>query len=777
MHLNPIARIAAVSACAVVALFAQAPTINPRGVINAVTQAPAPSRASAGGVIWIDGANLGPATALKATTTPLPTSLSNPAIQVTVNGRAAALFSVSATRIVAQIPWATAAGLASIAVKRGPQTSNAAKIYVDLLRPGIRTAGDLGFGPADSAVSGSTLALSAAGFGALTTRVADGTPGAAAGDAPRAAIYGWVGGSPVKTTAIFSPTRVGEYDVTVAIPPNAQPGDMIAVVANNTAARAVFRTSAGFDVKFVKIPAATPVFRGIAASDLMPGYTVLSAARDAKGCYASILFDAARQSATALDGCLTAPGRATTPFVVSTEGAALAAFTGPPPADPQAPISATVRLLNPAAAAPIDVTLPSPAASIQSLAGGNFSATIPGAPAQLVDIDAVTGQTKDGGNVAAAALSSADLKIDLGDGLAKILTNVINLGQGDFGIIVADDFEKPTIAKWAIVNASGDLQTTKDFPAGLLPLIAPAAPTPARYRTPILADTAARVVYVLTSSAAKQSLAVIPYGNGDISAIDLPAGWFAASCASAIPLTALALSDQIAIYGSKSADNAYKTSCPATGFLLIDPAAKKAQAVELAGQFNAAPGNAAMVNDFIYATNANPQTRAASAMFALDGVAGQAVAFDLPAGVTTFSGVQSVQPMGILIALAGKTAPGDAGFALFDLAAGSSRLLPVPAGFGAVQFMAVFPNQRKLAAKAVKSDNSGSQFVIYDLLTGDSALVPNPAGVAWAGRTEAAGATAAGPALQRMNVKAGTIDAVTYDTARRETGLMSFRVP
>ncbi|MBL8209709.1 MAG: IPT/TIG domain-containing protein, partial [Bryobacterales bacterium] len=84
------------------------PVINPRGVINAWTQQPAPSAVAAGGLIWIDGINLGPATPLTGEGPVWPTELGG--VQVMVGNRAAPLVSVSPARIVAQVPYETPAG-------------------------------------------------------------------------------------------------------------------------------------------------------------------------------------------------------------------------------------------------------------------------------------------------------------------------------------------------------------------------------------------------------------------------------------------------------------------------------------------------------------------------------------------------------------------------------------------------------------------------------------------------------------------------------------------
>src|SRR2546425_3248169 len=81
-----------------------APVINPRGVLNAFTQQPAPSTVARGGILQINGLNLGPPEGLKAAGTPLPTKMGSPEIQVLINGTAVPLFSVEPGKIMAQVP-------------------------------------------------------------------------------------------------------------------------------------------------------------------------------------------------------------------------------------------------------------------------------------------------------------------------------------------------------------------------------------------------------------------------------------------------------------------------------------------------------------------------------------------------------------------------------------------------------------------------------------------------------------------------------------------------
>ncbi|MBM3787593.1 MAG: hypothetical protein FJW30_24825, partial [Acidobacteria bacterium] len=119
--------------CLGAAVHAQAPTapvVSPRGVINAFTQQPAPTSVAAGGIIWINGLNLGPASGWKAEALPLPTTAGDPAVEVRIGNRSLPLFSITPSRIVAQIPIDQPAGLNQLTVRRGESTSRPARFFV-----------------------------------------------------------------------------------------------------------------------------------------------------------------------------------------------------------------------------------------------------------------------------------------------------------------------------------------------------------------------------------------------------------------------------------------------------------------------------------------------------------------------------------------------------------------------------------------------------------------------------------------------------------------------
>ncbi len=795
-----------------IAMFAQAPTdpvVSPRGVINAFTQQPAPSRVAAGGLIWINGLNLGPAQPEVVNVVPWPTKLGNPQVEVLVNGRVSAIYSASPSRIVAQVPVATAAGLATVQVRKGTVTSKAARIYIDGVRPALRTASDSGYGVVAGTITGNTMKLSATGLGVTDVRVADGDPGAADGSTkPRAAIDVWIGGLLTQSTTVLSPERVGEFDITVTIPNGVQPGDIVSVVAGNTPSnRATYQTSKGANVQFLPLPDGAADFRAITSSDLRGTYVLANGARDSEGCYPSYVFDFSRSVSSAIDGCMTAANRnAVSPFMVSTEGSAVAALVGPPGADPTVGVSANISVLNPALPSALPVTLPSSATALASAAGGNFSAVLAGTPPSVVTVNSMTGDVSapltagaggagGGGGAGLAALLNA--KFDLGNGLTTLLTAPVALSATQYLAIIGDDANKPTAAKIATIDAQGLVSASRDFPGGYLPLIAPAAPTAApgaggpqapvqRFRLSTVTDTVARVLYVLSAmpDGSKHGLTAIPLANGAIKAVDFPAGWFVAACTNNIAIFNLELANRLALLGSKTADTSYKTTCPAEGYITMDLATQRTAALELggSGQFNAAGGNAASVNDYIYGANTDPQRRGISdTLYVLDGVTNSSFRFDLPNSVSSFSGLITVPEIGALLSLAVNRAVGDAGIVLFDLESATTRLLPTPDGFASVQLISIFNTARKLVAKGTKLNNAGSQFLVYDLISGDLTIVPNPKGAVFVGSVPVAAPTPgqapqAAVVLQRANTKADMIQAVTYGADRKQNGMMLITV-
>jgi uncharacterized protein (TIGR03437 family) len=134
-----------------------------------------------GGIASIFGAGFA-ASPAASTTFPLQTTLNT--VSVNVSGRAAPLFYVSGTQINFQVPYATAAGIASVTVKVGTQQSSAAQMVVAAFSPGFFQYGagrgviqnhDYSLNSATNPAPGGTFIIAyLTGIGAASGNVADG---------------------------------------------------------------------------------------------------------------------------------------------------------------------------------------------------------------------------------------------------------------------------------------------------------------------------------------------------------------------------------------------------------------------------------------------------------------------------------------------------------------------------------------------------------------------------------------------------------------------------
>ncbi len=801
-------------------LEAQAPSrpvLNPRGVINAFTQQPAPSSVAPGGIIDIQGLNLGPAQGAKAEGLPLPTQLGEPPVEVLINGQPAPLFSASPERIVAQAPWDAAIGLASVVVRRGGDESPPARIMINRLEPSVRTAEDRGFGEAAAALSGRMLTLAGTGLGPTQPRVNSGEAGPQDTPArPRERIQAYIGGLPARVNARLSTERPGEFEIRVEAPPAAQAGDVITLLAGNRAAnRTTFQRLSSPEVHFLPLPEGAPELRSLVGADLRGVYMIAGGARDSDGCYPSYLFDFSKQQAGRIDACLTAGNRsARSPVVAAPDGSALAALVGPPQGEPPAGVSAKVLVFNPASDQPLAVELPDAAVNLTGAAGGDFSVLVAGTPPRMMTLDAQTGEVREPGATPAPAGAPATgafvPRIDLGDGLTNVLASA-SVAQGLFAVIVADDADQPTKAKIAVVNRQNEVQVSHDFPENWVPLVAPraadrpGAAAPAR-RVTFSFDTQKKIFYTLARRIDNSRHGLVTFSGEDPSpgVLSFPDSWFAAACTSTIPFFHLELSRKLVLLASNAAETEWRDPCPGAGFVLLDLETQNLTAVPLPGQgeFDADLGASGDVNDFIYGSNTDPSRRnTADTLFVLDGVTASAFRLDLPPGTTSFANLVAVPQMNALIGMAANRAPGDAGFIFFDLERAEARVLPTPEGFSIVNFLAVFPATRKLAARGIKAGGAGSQYLIYDLVTGDLFMPPNPEGVVSVGtpvvqpgqgggaaggtRPGQPGGTSPGQAapgaapavLQHANPKANTIAAIGYNAEGKQAGILVVRVP
>jgi uncharacterized protein (TIGR03437 family) len=786
-------------------LQAQAPTapvISARGVTNFFTQEPAPGTVALGGLVQISGLNLGPPEGATAAGTPWPTRLAD--VQVVVGGRLAPLYSVSPGAILAQVPPNANMGLVDVVVRRPSGNSAPAHVIVNALVPAVRTVKDRGYGAPWGMVTAQTIVTTADGLGATDVAIAPGDVGPSDTPAiPKAPISAYVGGLRATVSATASTQRPGEFDVSITVPSGARSGDLITLAANRQAANLTqFQPMAASDVQFVPLPARAPTIANLIDTGVNGNFLVATSARGSDGCYSAITVNMAAKSLAVAPDCFTSVAAAIPAAVAPNQSDAIGALMGPPQGDAQSGISSTVKIYS-AAGDPLTVTLPAAASTLTTTPTG-FVAAIPGTPAQLATIDAVTGAVQiapagqgAGGAGAGAAPGGATPTINV-NGLTHVYASA-GIGQNRTAVIAGDDALKPTKAAFAVLSAAGDVVIFQDFPGGYLPLlnaVAPARPGQAAPavppREPALYDAAARVFFVLARATDASKDAFMAFSaTADPKIAAFPAGWFAASCTADIRLLSLGLVNQLAVAGSKVAEPEYKSACPGAGFLTLDLAQSSVTAIPLpdAGSLRVpstrADTSLSQMNNYVFGVRLDP-TRAATSdtVYVLDGVNGNAFILPVPSTVNGFTdaSVQQIPELNSLLAQTIDRLAGDQGLILFNLDEQKTTNLPVPDGFTTVANLddgatACCLVTRKLAGRALKQ--GGSSVAIYDLITGDVTVAPNPEGITSVGFPPAAnpgGNAAPAGSLIFANARANTISAVAYN-GNRQAGIIVVRVP
>jgi len=807
------------------------PVVNPRGVTNAVSAQPAPSAVAPGGILRIEGFNLGPPEGIRASGAPLPTQLGDPPIQVLINGKPAPIFSAHPDRIFVQVPWDVTPGLATVIVRRGEAESRPARVLINRLEPALRTVENRGYGEVAGDISGNVLHALATGLGTTQPPVNDGEVGPADPPArPREQVRAFVGGRPARVRATLSSERVGEFDLRIELPPEARPGDVLILqVGARTAPLVTVGKTTGPLVQWLATPDA-PEFRSIVSPGPDAFYVIASGSRSDDGCYPSYLFDFRRERAGKIEMCLTAAPNARSPVTPSGDSPRLAAFVGPPEGDASGGISSKIAIFDAARPDPLLVELPAKASSLLAAAGGNFAAVLPGTPPRTLLIDGETGEVREAppaaGGQTAIRLPAVKVE-DLPHTLA-----ITALPQQLFAALVADHADRPGRARLVVVDRDGNVQGGRDFPEGWVPLVAPPRPQTggaaqqavALRRVVAYLDQTKQIFYVLSRSTDDSRHAMILFSLEEEAprVVEFPSPWFAAACTPNLPLFNLELSRRLVVPGADAPHSEVKDPCPATGFILLDLDTAGISAVALPGQgqFNvgAAAGD---VNDFIFGINTDPARRnLADTLFVLDGVTAAAFRLDLPPSVTSFTAPTPLPALNAILALGTNRVAGDAGFVFFDLESAEARLLPTPEGFAQVSLLGIFQATRKLVARGIKSGGSGAEYLIYDLTTGDLIFPSNPEGVAWVGNvvrpagqvggtppapaqpgapqpgqgqpggqppgqggatpqpgTTPAQPVVATPLLQQANPGCNAVTAVAYDEQGRQRGMVLVLVP
>jgi uncharacterized protein (TIGR03437 family) len=215
--------------------------LNPLGIVNAGSFAPATNPVAPGEIIAIFGSGLSGSTA-SAQTLPLPTNLGG--ASVTVNGTKIPLYYVSPTQITAMVPYgisgANGVNYATFNVVNNGTTSDSVTMYVRNTSPGVFSLPQNGSGAAaaehgdysvvsssNPAHPGETVTIYLGGLGAVNPSVQEGN--AALGN-PLSSATGAVsvvvkGQAIAPSFAGLTPTAAGLYQVNVAIPSGLPAGD------------------------------------------------------------------------------------------------------------------------------------------------------------------------------------------------------------------------------------------------------------------------------------------------------------------------------------------------------------------------------------------------------------------------------------------------------------------------------------------------------------------------------------------------------------------------
>jgi len=213
--------------------------LNPLGIVNAGSFAPATNPIAAGEIIAIFGSGLSSGTA-NAASLPLPTNLGN--VTVSINGVNAPLFYVSPTQITAMVPYSiSGANYATVSVSNNGTASKTVTMYVRNSSPGVFSLAQSGVGQAaaehgdysvisssNPAHTGETVTIYVGGLGAVNPAVQSGS---AAPSNPPSSVTGGVlvtfNGITASTPAFagLTPTAAGLYQINVAVPSGLQAGD------------------------------------------------------------------------------------------------------------------------------------------------------------------------------------------------------------------------------------------------------------------------------------------------------------------------------------------------------------------------------------------------------------------------------------------------------------------------------------------------------------------------------------------------------------------------
>jgi uncharacterized protein (TIGR03437 family) len=220
--------------------------LNPLGVVNAASYAPATNPVAPLEIVLLFGENL---TATPASAAyPLPTTLGE--TQVLINGQAAPLFSVSPTLIVAQVPYqispAFGVSYATFQVVNNSVASNLVTTYVRGTAPGIFSVGESGLNEASAvhadgslvsdanpAVWGETVTIYTTGLGGVSPGIGNGvaaSPPARLADGKPVVLMDGIPSQAISSYALAT-GLAGVYQIAATVPSGTSVGDVALAVA------------------------------------------------------------------------------------------------------------------------------------------------------------------------------------------------------------------------------------------------------------------------------------------------------------------------------------------------------------------------------------------------------------------------------------------------------------------------------------------------------------------------------------------------------------------
>lgn len=203
--------------------------INPRGVVNAASNAPGVDAVSPGEFIAIYGSGLAGSTT--SGLPPYPLSVAN--VTVRIGGIQAPIYFVSGGQIDCLVPYGVTGTSVDVIVTNNGTVSNTVTVPLAKTTPGIFSLDTSGTADAailhfpDNAVvnaanpapKGDTVVMYLTGLGALTTPLADGH-GATAADSALASIVLYVGGVQASVSYAGVSSLPGLYQINFKVPAN-----------------------------------------------------------------------------------------------------------------------------------------------------------------------------------------------------------------------------------------------------------------------------------------------------------------------------------------------------------------------------------------------------------------------------------------------------------------------------------------------------------------------------------------------------------------------------